>query len=109
MRKITITAGIDQDRDSKPIQNLEQELQSIRQELALRFGGFTELHGVGGWVTHNSELVQERCIQWVIYTGKPFIDGLVNDTAEMIRSSLNQYSVMLENEKAHYVEVAGHG
>ena len=102
MQRITITAGIGEDRNGSPLdgQEVTQALANIRATVARIFGGYTERETLGGWINSAGELVTEPGRQWIALTAKPAreADELAYALADHVRDMLRQQSVMLESE-----------
>jgi hypothetical protein len=97
MNRITIIAGITQDRDGNPIFDTLTKLQRIRLKMAREFGGYTETNTYGGWINGEGHLVEEIGRQWVILADSALgIYGKAHKMAEFISFELNQDSVILE-------------
>lgn len=97
MHKITITAGITQDRDGNSIHDSLSKLQRIRNKMAREFGGYTETSTYGGWINPKGELVEEIGRQFVILADTvPGVYGKAHKLAEFVSFELNQDSVILE-------------
>ena len=105
MQRITITAGIGEDRYGNPLQaqDVQTALAGIRATLAGAFGGYTELETYGGWLTDAGELVTEPGRRWIALTDKPAreADPAAETVAEYVRDVLKQVSVVLETETVH--------
>lgn len=105
MQRITITAGVGEDRNGRPLdaQHLAQAYAGIRAKLAHAFGGYTERETYGGWINDAGELVTEPGRQWIALTDMPARDAdpAADAVAEYVRGQLNQASVMLETETVY--------
>jgi len=105
MQRITITAGIGEDRHGHAIdpQALQTALAGIRATLAGAFGGYTERETYGGWINDTGELVTEPGRQWVALTDMAAreADPAAEAVAEYVRDVLKQASVVLETETVH--------
>lgn len=102
MQRITITAGIGEDRHGRALdaQTLAQAFAGIRATIAQAFGGYTERDTLGGWINGAGELVTEPGKQWIALASKPAreVDDAAHALADYVRDVLNQQSVMLETE-----------
>lgn len=103
MNKLTITAGIEQDREGRTISDTDRAaaLDLIRTYLALKFGGYTEVDTAGGYTMRTTgELVTEKGKRWEVVSAAvgPTQAGYLNvqNAARMIRDTLYQESVMVE-------------
>lgn len=96
MHKITIIAGVTQDRDGNSIHDSLTKLKRIRLRMAKDFGGYTEAQTYGGWINPEGDLVEEIGRAWTIYADGEFIYNKAHKLAEFVSFELNQDSVVLE-------------
>lgn len=103
MNRVTITAGIGEDRHGKPIPAAVREaaLKAIREHVAREAGGYTETTAQGGWIAHDGRLVQEPSVRFVILADD---DGA--RFARYIGRALGQDTVVMETEPttAQFIE-----
>jgi hypothetical protein len=101
-RRITITAGIGEDRHGDAIGEpaLSLALSTIRGKLAATFGGFTETEATGGWIDGNGRMVMEDSRRWIVLTesSETTSDEEAIAAARMVQLALNQQAVMVEVE-----------
>lgn len=111
MNRITITAGIGEDRHGATVapDALAATLATIRARFASTFGGYTETDATGGWIAPDGRLVVEPAKRWTLLTDADAADAyaLGEAAARMVGRGLNQASVVLEVEpvKVTFVEV----
>lgn len=92
MFTLSYTTGIGEDKNGKPLEDVEHKLETIRVYIAAEFGGYTESYGKGGWINpDNNHLVSEDCVRFEIVTDK---DDNAIQLAKYIAFELNQASVL---------------
>jgi len=96
MYALQFIAGIGEDKNGQPLHDLERKLETIREELATTFGGYTEQAASGGWINGQGRLVKEPSVVWTTVTNHAKRERGLN-TARFIAAQLNQESVLFNS------------
>ena len=112
MQRITITAGIGEDRNGNAMsdESVAEMLATIRARLAATFGGYTETDAMGGWINESGRLVVEPSKRWILLTdaNAKDADELADAAARVIGRGLRQAAVVIERETiaGRFVDIA---
>lgn len=104
--QITIIAGIGFDKDGDAITAAQREmaLEAVRQELADKVGGYTEMDSVGGWNGPDGALIQEAGKTWTLVyenASGAKAQAMASTLAGYVRRAFNQNSVLSSVVESH--------
>ncbi|MGY6517479.1 MAG: hypothetical protein ACXIUZ_02075 [Lysobacteraceae bacterium] len=103
MKTLTITAGIEQDANGRPVRDVAAKVREVRRLLAVTFGGYTETATAGGWVNDAGELIEESGRRWDILAEDA---SQAEAVASAVASILKQACVVLaitDHDRAAFV------
>jgi hypothetical protein len=101
MYKVLITLGLS-DCQGNAIENIHKELEFLKRDISLTFGGYTAYDTQGGYTNHSGELIEENShrIEVILKNDyelpklKAFVEWFLNRTNQ--ESALIEYKDIIE-------------
>jgi len=108
-KKIYFGIGIGEDKDRKPLVNVEGLILRAQELIAETFGGFHMQRGKGGWLSPTNGMVLEDSIGFIVYANYAD-DELVRKSVKVsknLKDIFNQEDILVACEPVDWMRFVG--